>query len=466
MKRLASLFKWLAPLLFALNSLSAADKPNVLFLVVDDMNDYPLLGNYPNVKAPALQQFSQKAVTFEHGYCAAPICVPSRTATFSGKNPWSTGSYYNQPTTWPHEQMRGIESIPECFKRNGYTTFGAGKLFHQGPSKERMEAMWDDYSYYGGGFGPFPEEDEQVIGSKFFSYKAWTGSDDEFPDTRNTDAAIDFLNASHHEPFFLALGLYRPHCPWTAPKRFFDLYKSRLPKPPGRIRDDLDDAQPMGIEFAQVGDRLKKIEEKRAYMDFLRGYLASVSFADWNIGRVLEALWSSPHADNTIVVLWSDHGYHFGEKDHVGKATLWEQATRSLIMIHAPGLSADGERCEKPVSLVDIYPTLVELCSLEEPAQRLDGVDLSPLIQKPSRKKWKRPVVISHGPGSAAVRTEQYRYIRYADGTEELFDHVTDRYEFFNLADLAVYSKVKRRLSKHFPDKWAPEIKNEGARLW
>ncbi len=467
MKRLASIFSWLAFAFLFLASNLAAEKPNVLFLVVDDLNDYPLLGNYPNVKAPSLQQFSQKAVTFERGYCAAPICVPSRTATFSGKNPWSTGSYYNQPTTWPHEQMKGMESIPECFKRNGYKTFGAGKLFHQGPGKERMDAMWDDYSNYGGGFGPFPEESEQVIGSRFFSYKAWNGPDEDFPDVRNTDAAIAFLQSSHDRPFFLALGLYRPHCPWTAPRRFFDEYnKSRLPRPPGRIRDDLDDARPMGIEFAQVGDRLKKINDQKAYRDFLHGYLASVTFADWNVGRILDALWASPHAEDTIVVLWSDHGYHFGEKDHIGKATLWEQATRSLVMMRVPGYSADSERCEKPISLVDIYPTLVALCDLEEPPQRLDGVDLSPLLKKPARKKWKRPVVMAHGPGSVAVRDEQYRYIRYADGTEELFDHATDRYEFFNLADLAAYSKVKKKLSKHFPDRWAPEIRNEGARLW
>ncbi len=239
---------------------SAASKPeklNILFLIVDDWNSYVTKGTFPGIKTPALDKFASTAIHFQNAYCAAPVCVASRAAVFSGLYPHTTGIYLNASDPWRQEPLDTTETLPELFKRSGYETWGRGKLYHSKLEKGREEKAWDNRPLYGGGFGPFHPEEDQMIG-KFWGYTEYTGPDEDFPDVKNVNAAIEYLNSDIDKPFFMALGLWRPHTPFVAPKRFFDLYQSEdiATPPPGWKDDDLDDIPEEGHRLARIwGER-------------------------------------------------------------------------------------------------------------------------------------------------------------------------------------------------------------------
>lgn len=437
-------------------------KPNVLMIIADDMNDYGFHKTYPVLKTPYLDQFSKSAIRFERGYCAAPACVPSRAAVFSGIFPHKSGAYQNGCDPWNQAPFTEIESMPECFQRNGYTTFGRGKLFHSQPPKARRDAMWDN-KVWGGGFGPFPDKAHQLKG-KFWGVQAF--EDDEFPDVKNGEALIDFLNQEHDAPFFAVYGLWRPHTPFTAPQRFYDMYDpAEMPIPlEGWTEDDLDDVPPLGKKLAEVwGDRFDLCgnENPDLWRKFVHAYCACTSFADWSIGRVIEALDKSSHADNTLVVFWSDNGYHCGEKDHWEKTTLWEQSALTPMAVRLPDRKNGGASCKRTVNTLDWYPTLIDFCRIQGPAHQLDGRNLKPLLYDP-KSEWKHPSVTTYGDGYFSVRDEQYRYISYPDGAEELYDHETDPHELDNRADDPALTAVKEALSRHQPETMAKSL---GGRL-
>ena len=274
-------------------------------------------------------------------------------------------------------------------------------------------------------------------------------------DTKITDWAVDFLAKEHDKPFFLAVGLFRPHLPWFAPKKYFDVYpldEIRLPKVP---EDDLDDIPPLGRRIAGGGDH-RKVLATDNWEKAVQGYLACITYTDGQIGRLLDALDKSPHKENTIIVLWSDHGWHLGEKQHWRKFALWEEATRVQFIVAAPGVTTADSECPRTVSLLDIYPTVADLCGLPLDAD-LEGRSLKGLLKDPAAV-WDRPVVTTYGRNNHAVRNEQWRYIRYSDGTEELYDHDADPNEWTNVADHPENAAVKKRLAKWMPKKNVPEI--------
>lgn len=434
-----------------------------MFLIVDDMNDYGFLGAYPGkVVMPAIEAFQSQAVTFDHAYCAAPACVPSRACVFSGLQPYATGAYRNGCDPWRQSPLDQTESLPELFRRSGYETFGRGKLTHAPVAEGRLEKMWSNETW-GGGFGPFPPEEDQLLG-KFWGHTAWEGPDSDFPDVINADAAIEFLQGDHEQPFFLALGLWRPHTPFTAPKRFFDLYDLDEIEPPPYQADDLDDVPQSGRALAEVwGERfdLSGRETPDRWREFVRAYLACTSFADWNVGRVLEALAARPDADDTLVVFWSDNGYHCGEKDHWEKNTLWEQSALVPLAVRPPRAPHRGAMCSRAVSLNDLYPTLVDYCGLETPTHHLEGRSLRTLLDDPVAS-WERTALTCYGEDAVSVRDERYRYIRYPDGSEELYDHSDDPHEWTNLAGETAFDAVKERLAASIPQDFAPSL---GGRL-
>lgn len=442
---------------------STNKRPNVLMIIADDMNDYGFYGTFPEVKIPYLSTFKKTAVTFEKAYCASPACVPSRAAVFSGLYPHNTGAYHNGSNPWRKVPFTKIEAMPECFKRNGYTTFGCGKLFHSQPERKRKKAMWDN-EVWGGGFGPFPSRENQLKG-KFWGCEGLE-DDDIFPDVKNAEAAIEFLEQTHDRPFFLVYGLWRPHTPFTAPKRFFDMYdpkQIKVPVPAWR-RDDMEDIPPLGRKLADVwGDRYRLCGESNpeSWRKFVHAYCACTSFADWSAGRVIEALDKSCYAENTIVVFWSDNGYHCGEKNHWEKSTLWEQAALTPLAIRLPGKRNAGKKCRRPVNTLDLFPTLADYCNLKLPGHTLDGRSLKPLLQNP-KATWSRPAITTYGEGYFSARDERYRYIRYPDGTEELYDHQTDAAENKNLANHPTSKPVKERLAQWIPQKWTTSL---GGRL-
>lgn len=433
--------------------------PNVVFIVVDDMNGYGSLGQYP-VKMPYMEALKKQATNFVNAYCNSPVCNPSRASFFSGLYPHNTGAYLNGSDAWNKtKQFKELEALPELFKRNGYTTWGRGKIFHAPMDSVREYNMWDNRPVYKGGFGPFPEKEYWFGGNRFFSVKAWEDADEDFPDVKNANAAIAFLQQQHEKPFFLYYGLWRPHSPYTAPKRFFDMYQEEETQiPPGYRNDDLKDVPFQG---RQLVDSLKRYYKKgkkseTLWKKFLWAYKANTTFADWNYGRVIEALDNSRYADNTIVILFSDNGFNCGEKERWGKGTLWEQSDYVPLLIRTP--SKQQATCQRTVSLLDIYPTLIEYCQLEKPRQKLDGQSLVPLLKDPDAP-WDRPAFTSYGIAYASVRDERYRYIRYPDGSEELYDHKSDPYELNNIAANNSLKGIKEKLRAHIPQTWTPNVR-------
>lgn len=459
-----SLLSFLTPVIITLVfwASDAVDKPNVLFLIVDDMNHYGFLHEQPGFKTPELDSFRETAVTFPNAVCNAPACVPSRASLFSGLYPYTTGAYLNGCDPWEKPVMNGVESLPESFKRAGYTVWAGGKVFHSPITTERKNKAFCNEPK-GGGFGPFLTEDQQVKSdtdkwSKWWGAGAWDGNDTDFPDTRNATDAIAFLEEKHEAPFFLVLGLWRPHTPFTAPQRFFELYdKDSLSFPPSGFQSgDLSDVPEKGIEISRIwGQRWEasgesKLEEWR---DILWGYAACTSYADDTTGRVLKALDQSDYADDTIVIFVSDNGYHVGEKEHFEKSTLWSASARIPFAVRLPGNKNGGTISNATVGLIDLFPTLVDYCDLPSPSQELDGLSIRKVLEKP-KSKWKRPAITVFEEKYFSATDGEYRYIQYDDGTEELYHRSKDPHEFQNLASNPELKPIKARFQKWIPEKW------------
>jgi arylsulfatase A-like enzyme len=446
----------------------ASGRPNVVVIIADDLNGYGFYGGYEGTRVPAMDRLKESAVTFEHAYTAAPVCGPSRAAFFSGLYPHSTGAYRSDADPW-NKTLAVIESLPELFKRSGYTTIGAGKLFHDRLAPEREKALWDNDVFHGG-LGPFPPTKDIIRGSdetpgsgsgRSWGVSEWTGPDEDFPDVVNANSSIEFLQQTHDKPFFLVYGLRRPHNPFTAPKRFFDLYDpAEITLPPGYKEGDLYDVPPGGHRLSAIGgDRW--LDSGKAHPEnwkrILHGYLAATSFADWNIGRVLDALDNSRYADDTIVIFWSDNGYHLGEKNHFEKATLWEWSARIPVAVRIPGSPNNGRVVQQPVVSIDLFTTLLDYCGLEQPDHEPEGLSLRPLLENPATK-WKRPAITTYGENMFSARSDRYRYIRYPDGEEEFYDHRKDPNEFTNMADDPEYKYKKEEFRQWIPVKFAPDL--------
>lgn len=454
-----------------------SDKLNVIVLMVDDMNGYGVIDEYPSVIAPNLKRLRKEGINFVANSCACPVSVPSRTSFYSGLYPHNSGAYYNASKAWiVNEDMADptkVESIPECFKNNGYTTWGSGKIFHSQLGDGRMETSFDNKTY-SGGFGPFPDKDTNPWGTLHMSITEWDDNEDDIhPDNHTTVNAIKFLSEEHDKPFMMCIGLWRPHTPYNAPKRFFDLYdKDDLPFPEGYRDDDLDDVPFIGRElidslnnfqrFKRNGDLEESLDK---WKQFIRGYCANYSFADWNIGRILDALEQSEYSDNTIVVFCSDNGFHCGEKYHWQKGTLWEQAAYVPLIIRLPDSmrneynysSTEEIECHTPVGLIDIYPTLVDLCDLQVPPQQLDGESLRSIIDYPLESK-DRKVLTTYGIKYSSVRNNQYRLLTYPDGTQELYDLINDPHEFKNIINDPQYKALIADLETMIPTQWAKDV--------
>jgi arylsulfatase A-like enzyme len=291
----------------------------------------------------------------------------------------------------------------------------------------------------------------------------WPPKDSDQLDYHTAEWAIDQLNNKPQEPFFMAVGFFRPHVPLYASQKWFDLYpEESLILPPIR-RDDRKDTPRFSwfTHWILPEPRLKFLDEKGQLKNKVRSYLASVSFVDAQVGRVLDALEASGLQDETIVVCWSDHGYHLGEI--TGKNTLWDPSTRVPLMFAGPGISKDA-RCERPAELLDIYPTLAELCQLKSVPNGLEGQSLVPQLKDVNAPRT-RPAITSHGPGNDTVRTETHRYIRYADGSEELYDMKKDPNEYTNLASNPENEELKKKLAAFLPKNPTKPAKGSKARL-
>lgn len=433
-------------------------RPNVLFLAIDDLNDWTgFLGGHPQSKTPNLDRLAARGMSFGRAYCAAPACNPSRAALLTGIRPSTSGVYTNSQPWRP--AMPDAVTLPQHFMKAGYEVLGGGKIFH---GSFEDPASWQEYFPRPGDPMPPGRPVNGIPRTAHFDWGPVDVPDEAMSDHKVVDWAIDQLDRPHETPLFLAVGLFRPHLPWYAPRRDFDAHPAAevvLPEVPD---DDLADVPRAGRRMAKPEGDHRKVLEHDQWQEAVQGYLASIAFADRQVGRLLDALDRSPIADNTIIVMWGDHGWHLGEKQHWRKFALWEEATRVPFVIAAPGVAEPGSRCERTVSLMDVYPTLIDLCGLPE-RRELEGASLSPLLRDPTAS-WDRPALTTHGRKNHAVRSERWRYIRYEDGSEELYDHDLDPNEWRNLADDPEHGEIKAALAASLPMTDAPDAPDARAR--
>ncbi|QDS98820.1 sulfatase-like hydrolase/transferase [Adhaeretor mobilis] len=440
-------------------------KPNVLFLAVDDMNDWiSVFDPDAPIKTPHIESLAQRGTLFTKAYCASPACNPSRTATLTGQRPSTSGVYGNK-TDW-RKALPTRKTIMQQFMAAGYDVLGAGKIFHHHYNGAFHDAAsFHDFQQ----MRPqkYPKEKlnhAPEYGSQNTDWGEWPNRVEDSIDFKTANYCIEALNEPVGEkPLFLACGIFKPHSPFFAPSEYHQLYRNiDLPL---RKEDDWKDL-PEGADSLMKKTRwfwggMMQAEQQNegSYHDFIRSYAACAAFADAQVGCVLEALAKSTRRDNTIIVLWSDHGFHLGEKDHIEKFALWEKTNHIPLIVVAPGVTTPGSRCERPVDLTALYPTLLELSGL--PADELcDGKSIVPLLRDPTRK-WDQPALMTYLRGNHAVRSNRWRYIRYADGSEELYDHKVDPNEWDNVAGDERFKEVIARLQEWLPKqeaKQAPDM--------
>jgi arylsulfatase A-like enzyme len=451
------------PILFLLAgltaTLSAADRPNILLIAVDDLNHWVHhLGRNTQAITPNLDRLAHRGVSFLNAHTASSVCNPSRAALFTGLRP-STSGIYGNSTDWRTVIPDGY-ALPGWLRRNGYTTWGSGKLFHT--ARQIRESDWNHYEQNprdeslhqqetsGAGSGSTADTRRYTLGN--LSIAELAGGDDSVGDYWTASATIEALRAARESPFFIACGIFRPHLPWHVPQEYFELYQEEELELPPHLDNDLADVS-AGINTREH----EQILQQDGWRKAIRAYLASVTFADRQVGRILEALEASPHRDNTIVVVFGDHGWHLGEKQKWRKTGLWEEATRVPYVWAGPGI-AKGERSGAAVDLMSLYPTLAALIGLPPPSH-VEGSSIAPLLAEPNRQWHASPALTTWHFNNHAVRTDRWRYLRWNDGSEELYDHQNDPFEWHNLlhpmhatrADGLNLDQIKAELRAHFP---------------
>ncbi len=444
---------------------SPTTRPNILFISIDDLNDWVgPLGGHPLAKTPHLDALVARGTNFTNAHCQSPICNPSRASVLTGLRPSTTGIHGLLPSFRDVSEFADRVTLPQYFAAQGYRTAGDGKIFHQGTRSGGKKSP-EDFQVNGGHGGVGSKPPKRLVTSPPLSHPlvdwgVWPIDDD---DTVKGDYVIaswgveQIEKAPSDKPFFLALGFFLPHVPCYATQKWFDLYPDDDTVLPPILENDRDDTPRFSwyLHWQLPEPRLAAIREADQWRNLVRSYLASTSFVDAQVGRLLTALDASDHRDNTIVVVWSDHGFHLGEKAITGKNTLWERSTRVPLIFAGPGVTP-GQQCGRPVELLDIYPTLVELAGLPSRDDQ-EGESLVPLLRDAALPR-ERPAITTHNQGNHTVRSERWRYIRYADMSDELYDLKADPHEWHNLASRPEHAAV---IAEHA--KWLPTVDEPAA---
>jgi arylsulfatase A-like enzyme len=433
-------------------SLHAADKPNILLIPVDDLNDWiGCLGGHPQAKTPNMDKLASRGVLFTNAHCQSPVCNPSRASMMISKYPATTGIYFLSPEFTASPAAKGSVVMPKRFENEGYYVAGAGKIFHGSQNKK----FFPNYAGSFGGFGPRPKKKiSPYPGHPLWDWGAYPEKDNQMPDFQTAAWGVGQLKKKFDKPFFLATGFFRPHVPQFAPQKWFDLYPVETLKLPAIKGGDLDDLSKYGINLTRlkhVAPTHEWVEKNKQWKPLVQSYLACVSFADAQVGKVVDALDKSPYADNTIIVLYGDHGFHLGEKERWAKRSLWDDSTRVPMIIVGPGI-AKGKVCNKPVELIDLYPTLLDLTGHKADPSH-EGQSMAGLLKNPEAD-WPHFARTSFGPGNVGVRSERYRYIHYNDGTEEFYDHQDDPHEWDNQIKNAKYADAIAKHRAQLPKKY------------
>jgi arylsulfatase A-like enzyme len=444
---------------------NSTSPPNIVFIASDDLNDWiGVLNGHPQVKTPNIDRLANRGTLFTNAHSQAALCNPSRVSILTGLRPTTTGIYGLAPRHRDVERTKDVVTLPQYFAKNGYATYSTGKIFHAGITPVERET---EFQHWGpdGGHNPRPSKKIiqaplDMVNNPLIDWGVYPVEHDSIMDDYKVASwAVEQLHElgkkENTNPFFLAVGFNKPHVPFYTTQKWFDLYPTDeviLPMAPFGDRADIPDFA-WYLHWYLPEPRLSWLMANQEWENKVRAYLATISFMDAQVGRVLDALDANGLTDNTIVVFWSDHGYHLGEKDITGKNSLWEESTHVPLIFAGPGVSV-GAKSSRPAELLDIYPTLLDLASLSK-NEAVEGISLTPQLENADAPR-ERPAITSHNPGNNTIRTERWRYIKYADGSEELYDHYRDAEEWSNLANLAEYSDVKAELSTWLPAQIAP----------
>ncbi len=430
---------------------AAASRVNVLMIAIDDQNDWiGCLGN-SQARTPNIDALARRGTVFLNAHCQSPLCNPSRVSLMTGRRPSSTGVYGLSPALRDAEGLSSCVTLPQFFRRHGYLGLMSGKIYHGSYGRRPAD---NEYDVIGppADVGARPQMPlvKTPGGHPLVDWGTFPHRDEDKGDWKLASWAVDQLDKPRDQPFFLNVGFFLPHVPCYVTQNWYDLFPSESLQLPPVLATDRSDTPRFSwyLHWKLPEPRLKFLKDSAQWHNLVRSYLASTAFVDAQVGRILEALAVSPHANNTIVVLWSDHGWHLGEKGITGKNSLWERSTRVPLIFAGPGVAEDA-RCEEPAELLDIYPTLSELCHLPAPAG-LEGHSLVPQL-KDARAVREWPAITTHNHDSHGIRSRDWRYIRYADGSEELYNMATDPNEWENLAARGEHASV---LETH--RKWIP----------
>jgi arylsulfatase A-like enzyme len=459
------------------NTVKSDPRPNVIFFALDDLNSWINPLGYKQAITPNYDRLANAGVTFTNAHAPGVYCAPSRTSVFTGLHASTTGCYGNEIY---HFDLPHLVPLQVAFKQGGYNTWGAGKLFHHRGGYVDLRG-WNEYfarsqeikdaGYEMGAFGsdylfpdPYPyspyyrDTNKEISGGAFLEWGPIPDSlQEKISATIQTNWVVDLLNQTHKKPFFIGLGLYHPHYPNYVPQKYFDMYDLDSIQLPGHDLSDLNDLPPI-IRKQMLNRRRNHLEvliDLGIYKEAVRAYLAAVTYTDAMLGRVMDALQESDYKDNTIVIMWSDHGYHLGEKGQWGKHTLWKETTRVPLIISGADLAKDI-KVETTVGLIDLYPTLVELCGLPQ-QHPMDGVSLAAVLKQPDLARERDLFIPDNVRGRYAVVNSTYRYINYGEIGQELYNLVEDPYEWNNLAGDTKYDSIIREMKKAAPAIFSPE---------
>lgn len=454
----------------------SATQPNVLMIAIDDLNDWvEPLGGHPQAQTPTIMSLAQRGMSFRNAHCQSPLCNSSRISVMTSRRPSSTGIYGLEPWFRHVPELRDIVSMPQYFHRAGYTTYVGGKVYHNNAmGKNPPEGIEPEFDFFGpnGGPGimppkklvPLTPNNNPWVDWGVFEHDVTQKGDWIVADwAEKTLAEMPTSDSPDAKPFFMAVGFFLPHVPCHVTPEWWAKYDHETLILPKMKPNDRADCSPFSwyLHWNLPEPRLSWLEHHDQHRNLVHAYLSCITFTDSQVARVLAALEASGQADNTIIVLWSDHGWHLGEKEMTGKTTLWEPSTRVPLIFAGPGVSVG--QCDEPAELLDIYPTLAELAGLDAPPN-VEGLSLVPQIKNPESPKG-RPAITDHNPGNHGLRDRDIRLIRYADGSEELYDIRKDPDEFENRIQDPAYAEAAQRLRKFIPSNVAPLAPGSSARV-
>ncbi len=427
---------------------TAKEHPNVLLIAVDDLNDWVgCMGGHPQATTPNIDRLAERGTLFTNAHCQSPVCNPSRASLMTSLYPSTSGIYFLSPDLDESPISSKSKLMPHRFQEEGYYVTGAGKLFHGNQNSK----YWPEW---GGGFGGHNRPKKKLSsfpGHPLWDWGVYPERDELMADYKVAEWATEQLGKPQEKPLLLGVGFIKPHVPQYAPQKWFDMFPLENIQLPEVDPNDLDDISEYGIDITRlehVAPTHEWVLENDEWKKLVQSYLACVTFVDAQIGKVVDALDNSEFAEDTYIVLFTDHGFHIGEKERHAKRSLWEDGTRTPMIVVGPGIKP-GQVCRKPVQLLDIYPTLLELAGLAADKSH-EGNSLVPLLEDP-KSKWLHVARTSFGPGNYAIVSERYRFIQYNDGSEELYDHSTDPNEWNNVVKNPEYAAVVKRHRKQIP---------------